>query len=67
MNLIGVRDPNLMATIMFNTGDTIPSREGRWRPLVVIFSTFVTKDINNGWRHGSVLVVEVTKYLCMSR
>ena len=65
-NLIGDRHPNLMVMIMFKTGVNVPSREGMWRPQAAIFGTFIKKNFNTRWIHGSVVIVEVTKYLHMS-
>ena len=67
MNLIHGRYPYLTETIMFNNVDDVPSREGMWRPGAAIFSTFMKKNFSTGWRNGSEVIVEVTKYLCMSR
>ena len=56
-----------MARIMLNTGADVPSREGMWRPRATIFGTFTKKNFNTGCSHESAVIVEVTKYLCMSR
>ena len=66
-NLIGDRDSNLMARIMFDTRDDVPSVEGTWRPRAAILSYLKKKNFDGGWSHGSAVLVEVTKYLCMSR
>ena len=56
-----------MATIIFKIGDNLPSREGIWRTRDEIFGALMKKDFNIRSRHVSAVIVEVTKYLCMSR
>ena len=56
-----------MAMIMFKAGANVPSREGMWIPQAVIFGTFLKNKFNIRWSHGSAVIVEVTKYLCMIR
>ena len=56
-----------MPSIMFSTGADVTSREGMWRPRAVISGTFTKNNFNTGWSHGSAVIVEVNKYLCMRR
>ena len=56
-----------MATIMFKTGANVSSIEGMWRPRATVFGAFMKNNFNTGRSHGSVVIVQVTKYLYMSR
>ena len=64
---IGGRYQNLMETIVLNTGDNVPSGEVMWRPRAAIFRAFTKKNFDTGWSHGSVVIIEISKYLYMSR
>ena len=65
--LIGGRYQNLMATIVLKNGDDVPSGEGMWRPRAAISRAPMKKNFDTGWSHGSVVIVEIAKYLYMSR
>ena len=56
-----------MEMIVLETGDSVPSGEVMWRPWAAIFRAFTKKKFDNGWSHGSAVIVKIAKYLCMSR
>ena len=56
-----------MEMIMFNIGTVVPSIEFKWRPRTAIFRKFKKKNFNTELIHASLFIVEVNKYLCMSR
>ena len=55
-----------MTMIVLKDGYNVPSGEGTWRPRVAIFRAFMEKNFDTGWIHGSAVIVEISKYFCMS-